>query len=61
MIVDLKNNQEELRKENINLKAELSENRKQIIKLTNFVLASAINKADGIIDEDKIKQLKEMI
>ena len=61
MIVDLKNNQEELRKENINLKAELSENRKQIIKLTNFVLASAINKVDGIIDEDKIKQLKEMI
>lgn len=47
MIDDLKVQNTELREEVNSLKQELSENRKQIITLTNFVLASAIKRADG--------------
>lgn len=47
MIDDLKTQNNELREEVNSLKNELSENRKQIITLTNFVLASAIKRADG--------------
>lgn len=47
MIDDLKTQNNELREEVNSLKQELSENRKQIITLTNFVLASAIKRADG--------------
>lgn len=42
MIDDLKAQNGELKEEVESLKQELSENRKQIITLTNFVLASAI-------------------
>lgn len=41
MIEDLKSNVESLKKENARLNEELSENRKQIITLTNFLLTSA--------------------
>ena len=54
MIEDLKSQNTELKEEVDSLKQELSENRKQIITLTNFVLASALKsqKADlGGLDE----------
>ena len=54
MINDLKVNQAELKKENQDLKEELSENRKQIMTLTNFVLASAIKRADGTLVQEDI-------
>ena len=55
MINDLKVNQAELKKENQDLKEELSENRKQIMTLTNFVLASAIKRADGTLVQEDIE------
>ena len=47
MIEDLKAQNGELKEEVDSLKQELSENRKQIITLTNFVLASAIQKGES--------------
>jgi len=47
MIEDLKAQNGELKEEVESLKQELSENRKQIITLTNFVLASAIQKGES--------------
>jgi 3-methyladenine DNA glycosylase AlkC len=61
MIGDLKNNLEDVKKENGELKAELAENRKQIMTLTNFVLASAIKRADGDLDAEAIEKLRQMI
>lgn len=58
MIDDLKTQNGELKEEVENLKQELSENRKQIITLTNFVLASAMRKAD---DSSDFSELKEII
>lgn len=46
MIDDLKERNEELKAEVDGLKQELFENRKQIITLTNFVLANAIQKGE---------------
>lgn len=59
MIGDLKEQVEDLKTENTSLKDELSETRKQVITLTNFVLASAMQKADGISQEnvDKLKNI----
>lgn len=61
MIGDLKEQVEELKSENTALKEELSENRKQIITLTNFVLASAIQKTDGSIPPEAVTNLKKTI
>lgn len=61
MINDLKQNQEELKQENRDLKQELSENRKQIMTLTNFVLASAIKRADGTLEQEDIENLRKML
>ena len=59
MIGDLKEQVEELKTENNGLKEELSENRKQIITLTNFVLASAIQSQKG--EPGNLDELKEII
>lgn len=58
MIDDLKAQNGELKEEVESLKQELSENRKQIITLTNFVLASAIQKGES---PDSFNDLKEII
>lgn len=57
MIDDLKTQNGELKEEVENLKQELSENRKQIITLTNFVLASAMRKADDSSDYTELKEI----
>ena len=57
MIEDLKTQNGELKEEVDNLKQELSENRKQIITLTNFVLASAMRKADENSDFAELKEI----
>ena len=57
MIDDLKTQNGELKEEVENLKQELSENRKQIITLTNFVLASAMRKADEGSDFTELKEI----
>ena len=57
MIDDLKTQNGELKEEVDNLKQELSENRKQIITLTNFVLASAMRKADENSDFSELKEI----
>ena len=57
MIDDLKTQNGELKEEVENLKQELSENRKQIITLTNFVLASAMRKADDTSDFSELKEI----
>ena len=57
MIEDLKSQNGELKEEVENLKQELSENRKQIITLTNFVLASAMRKADENSDFSELKEI----
>ena len=49
------------KKENQELKEELSENRKQIMTLTNFVLASAIKRADGTLVQEDIENLRKML
>lgn len=58
MIDDLKNQVNDLKEENATLKEELSENRKQIITLTNFVLASAIRSGEN---NDNFEDLKKII
>ena len=58
MIEDLKTQNGELKEEVDNRKQELSENRKLIITLTNFVLASAMRKAD---ENSDLAELKEII
>ena len=57
MIDDLKTQNGELKEEVENLKQELSENRKQIITLTNFVLASAMRKTDENTDFAALKEI----
>ena len=48
MIEDLKSQNKDLKDEVESLKQELSENRKQILTLTNFVLASAMQNGGAI-------------
>lgn len=57
MIDDLKTQNGELKEEVDSLKQELAENRKQIITLTNFVLASAMRKADEASDFSELKEI----
>ena len=57
MIEDLKEKNGELKEEVESLKQELSENRKQIITLTNFVLASAMKRADDNADFSELKEI----
>ena len=57
MIDDLKAQNGELKEEVESLKQELAENRKQIITLTNFVLASAMRKADDVTDFSELKEI----
>lgn len=57
MIEDLKEKNGELKEEVESLKQELSENRKQIITLTNFVLASAMKRADDSADFSELKEI----
>lgn len=59
MIEDLKSQNTELKEEVDSLKQELSENRKQIITLTNFVLASALKSQKE--DLGGLDELKEII
>jgi len=59
MIGDLKEQVEDLKNENNGLKEELSETRKQIITLTNFVLASAMHGQKT--DTNNLDALKEII
>ena len=59
MIADLKSQNIELKEEVDSLKQELSENRKQIITLTNFVLASALKSQKE--DLGGLDELKEII
>ena len=58
MISDLKEQNGELKEEVESLKQELAENRKQILTLTNFVLARAIQRGD---DVDNFNELKDII
>lgn len=57
MIEDLKEKNGELKEEVESLKQELSENRKQILTLTNFVLASAMKRADGASDFSELQEI----
>lgn len=59
MIDDLKTQNGELKEEVESLKQELSENRKQIITLTNFVLASAIQRGEN--SGNNFEDLREII
>lgn len=59
MIGDLKEQVEDLKTENNGLKEELSETRKQIITLTNFVLAGAIQTQKG--EPGNLEDLKEIL
>ena len=61
MIGDLKEQVEDLKSENSSLKDELSETRKQVITLTNFVLASAMQKADNNINQEAVSKLKTIL
>lgn len=58
---ELREQKEELKKEITGLKDELSETRKQVITLTNFVLASALKRADENLDEPTLTALKDII
>lgn len=55
----------ELKKEIVELKNEVAESRKQIMTLTNFVLASAIKRADGgeenILTPESLESLKKIM
>jgi len=55
----------ELKKEIVELKNEIAESRKQIMTLTNFVLASAIKRADGgeenILTPESLESLKKIM
>ena len=57
MISDLKEQNGELKEEVESLKQELSENRKQIITLTNFVLARAIQGGNNASDFENLKEI----
>ena len=61
IIDDLKTQVGDLKQENTALKEEISENRKQVMTLTNFVLASAIKRADSTLDEAAFSSLKEIV
>ncbi len=72
MIADLKGQnqelieqKEELKGEISSLKDELSETRKQVMTLTNFVLASAIKRADGgeenILTPESVETLRAIM
>lgn len=58
---ELRGQKEDLKREIEVLKKELSENRNQILTLTNFVLASALKRADGDLPEETVSKLKEII
>ena len=57
MIDDLKTQNGELKEEVESLKQELSENRKQIITLTNFVLASALQSGNSTGNFEDLKAI----
>lgn len=57
MIEDLKAQNSDLKEEVESLKKELSENRKQIITLTNFVLANALQKGDDITKYEDLRNI----
>ena len=58
MIGDLKEQVEDMKSENNGLKDELSETRKQIITLTNFVLASAMQgQKPDVANLDALKEI----
>ena len=61
MIGDLKEQVEDLKAENSSLKDELSETRKQVITLTNFVLASAMQRTDHTISQESVDKLKDIL
>lgn len=61
MIEDLRGQNGELKKEVADLKQEIAENRKQMMTLTNFVLASAMKRADSALDDTTLNNLKEII
>jgi predicted RNase H-like nuclease (RuvC/YqgF family) len=61
MIEDLKAQNSELKEEVEALKTELNQNRQQIMTLTNFVLASAIQRADGNLNAEAVQNLKNII
>ena len=58
MLNDEHTQKEELKKEVSELKEELAECRKQIMTLTNFVLASAIKRADG---DENLEEIRNII
>ena len=58
MLNDEHAQKEELKKEVSELKEELAECRKQIMTLTNFVLASAIKRADG---DENLEEIRNII
>lgn len=61
MIDDLKEQINDLKGENASLKDELSETRKQVITLTNFVLASALQKNEVSVSSDDVLSLKKIV
>jgi len=61
IVGDLKTQINDLKTENGDLKEELAETRKQIMTLTNFVLASALQRADGNLPEETVNNLKKII
>lgn len=61
MIADLEDRNRKLKEEVDSLKSELDQNRQQIMTLTNFVLASAIQRADGNLNLESVEKLKDII
>lgn len=61
MIDDLKTQVVDVKNENTSLKNELSEARKQIITLTNFVLASALQKDNIDLNQESVNNLKKIL
>lgn len=61
MITELKEQNADLKSKVASLEKELDENRKQIVTLTNFVLADALKKADAIHDTNDITALKTIL
>lgn len=61
MVNDLKEQVSDLKTENNALRDELSETRKQVITLTNFVLASAMQRADSNISPEMASSLKKIL